>query len=165
MPSFIIHTLPSRKEYKYCLRQWTSHRSSNYRNNSVIRQIWDISYDHMSIAPNQSAISTQNTIIMINLIVIFIVIFIVIAIVIHDIKWTVTESHFGANKCPFSLSSNTAENVHTLIVMYCLPERKWFIKVAVKPLYMILKDMGEFCWQPSSQLDMSVIDYMYHSQA
>ena len=86
MPSFIIHILPSRKEFKYCLRQWTSHKSSNFRNNSVIRQILDIWYDHMSIAPNQSAPGTQNTIIMINLIVIVIAIFIVIVIAIHDMK-------------------------------------------------------------------------------
>ena len=39
-----------------------------------------------SIAPNQFAIGTLNTITMINLIVIVIAIFIVIAIAIHDIK-------------------------------------------------------------------------------
>ena len=83
----------------------------------MIRQILDVWYI-WSYIKYQSAIGTQNTIIMTNLIVIVIVIFIVIAIVIHGIKWTVTESHFGANKCPFSLSSNTAEKFHTMIVIF-----------------------------------------------
>ena len=38
-------------------------------------------------------------------------------------------------------------------------------KVAVKPLYIIFKDMGEFRVQPRSQYEISVIDDIYHSEA
>ena len=61
MPSFIIHTLPSRKEYKYCLRQWTSHKSSNFRNNSVIRQIWDVWYIWWSYEHRPQPICNRHT--------------------------------------------------------------------------------------------------------
>ena len=165
MPSFIIHILPSRKEFKYCLRQWTSHKSSNFRNNSVIRQIWDIwyiwSYEHRSqpICNRHTKYNHHDQPHCHN--------YCYFHRHRHCHPWHQVNCYrksFWCQQMPF-FSLKYSRKLSHLDCDLLFVKEKIIQKVVVKPLYIILKDMGDFRIQPRGSWSMSVIEYIYHSQA